>query len=349
VAGGKDPAAGKKAVREAAKTEREADGDRVERVVALFVERHAKVKTRDWRETERILVKEIATRWQGRRLSQIRRADVHEALDGIVDRGAPIRANRVFGHFRNMCRWAITRGIIERSPCDGLRAPSPEQRRDRVLTDDEIRIVWRAFESVAWPFGRIGQLLLLTGCRRDEIAGMRWDELDLTARTLSLPAARVKNKRAHVIPLSDAAMRIIETLPRMGGSEFVFSTTGSTPVSGFSAAKLAIDHHVVVTLRKEARARGDDPAGVRPPERWTFHDLRRSLATNLQKLGVRLEVTEAVLGHVSGSRAGIVGVYQRHNWADEKRLALNAWARRLEAIVSGESPSNVVELASARG
>ena len=258
-------------------------------------------------------------------------------LDEIVDRGAPIRANRVFGHFRNMCRWAIARGIIERSPCDGLR-PSPERRRDRVLSDDEIRVVWRAFEGVAWPFGPIGQLLLLTGARRDEIADMRWDELDLTARTLTLPAARTKNKREHIIPLSDAGMAIIAKLPHIGDKPdgFIFTTTYRSAVSGFSRAKLAIDHHVVVTLRKEAGARGDDPRGARPPERWTFHDLRRTVATNLQKLGVRLEVTEAVLNHVSGSRAGIVGVYQRHTWADEKRAALNAWADRVAQIVGEE-------------
>ena len=337
IAGGKDPAATKRGARTAGKAEREADVDRVERVVALFIERHVKPKTRDWRETERILFKEIAPRWRGRRLSQITRAHVHEMLDEIIDRARPIRANRVFAHFRNMCRWAISRGIIERSPCDGLTAPSPERRRDRVLSDDEIRLAWRAFEGVAWPFGPIGQLLLLTGCRRDEIADMRWDEIDLSARTLSLPASRTKNKRDHVIPLSNSAMRIIEGLPRIGGKAgLVFTTTGLRSVSGFSAVKLAINHHVVVTLRKEASARGEDPGGVRPPERWTFHDLRRTVATNLQKLGVKLEVTEAVLNHVSGSRGGIVGVYQRHDFADEKRAALDAWADRLAQIVGEE-------------
>ena len=349
VAGGKDPAAAKNAVRVAAKAEREAGVDRVERVVALFLDRHVKPKTRDWRETERILTKEVVARWRGRRLSQITRAHVHEMLDEIIDRGAPNWANRVFAHFRNMCRWAIARGIIERSPCDGLTAPSPERRRDRVLSDDEIRLAWHAFEGVGWPFGPIGQLLLLTGCRRDEIADMRWDEIDLSARTLSLPASRTKNKRDHVIPLSDLAIRIVAGLRRIDGTAgLVFTTTGLRSVSGFSAVKLAIDHHVAVTLRKEARARGDDPTGVRPPERWTFHDLRRTLATNLQRLGVRLEVTEAVLNHVSGSRAGIVGIYQRHDWAAEKRAALEAWARKLNEIVTGEAPANVVELARAR-
>ena len=110
VAGGKDPAHEKQAQRAAVKAAREADGDRVERVVALFIERHAKPKTRDWRETERMLAKEVAGRWQGRRLSQITRANVHEMLDEIIDRGAPVRANRVFAQFRKMCRWATRAG-----------------------------------------------------------------------------------------------------------------------------------------------------------------------------------------------------------------------------------------------
>ena len=120
-------------------------------------------------------------------------------------------------------------------------------------------------------------------------------------------------------------------------------------MSGFSKAKAAIDEAFLAALRSDAQSRGDDPGAVTPPPHWTIHDLRRTVATNLQKLGVRLEVTEAVLNHVSGSRAGIVGIYQRHDWAAEKRQALDAWARRLETIVSGAAASNVFELAKARG
>jgi len=346
VAGGKDPAAVKQASRVAARAEREAEVDRVERVIEIFVERHAKPKTKDWRETERMLVKEVGARWQGRRLSQLSRAHVHEMLDEIVDSGRPIRANRVFAQFRKMCRWAVGRGIIDRSPCEGLMAPSPETKRDRVLSDDEIRLAWRAFDAIGWPFGAIGKLLLLTGARRDEAASMRWGEIDLAARTWTLPASRTKNKRPHEIPLTDAAVEIIEGLPRIHGKAgLVFSTTGATAVSGFSRAKAAIDKAVLEIMRDEA---GDGATQVKAPEHWTIHDLRRTVATNLQRLGVRLEVTEAVLNHVSGSRAGIVGIYQRHTWSDEKRAALDAWARRLEAIVSGEKPSNVVKFAGAR-
>src|SRR5271166_1069937 len=346
VAGGKDPAAVKQASKATARAERAAEVDRVERVVELFIERHAKPKTRDWRETERLLTREVVGRWKGRRLSQITRAHVHEMTDAIIDRGSPIGANRTFAQFRKMCRWAIARGIIDRSPCEGLTAPSVETRRDRVLSDEEIRHAWTAFEVAGWPFGRISQLLLLTGARRDEVAGMKWSEIDLAGCAWRLPAARAKNKRDHQIPLSDAAGRLIEGLPRIGDAKgFVFTVTGQTPVSGFSRFKESVDRTILETLRADAEKRGDDPQQVRPPEHWIIHDLRRTVATNLQKLGVRLEVTEAVLNHVSGSRAGIVGVYQRHEYSAEKRAALDAWAQRLDAIVTGAGASNVVELA----
>ena len=129
----------------------------------------------------------------------------------------------------------------------------------------------------------------------------------------------------------------------------MFSTTGTTTVSEFSRAKAAIDAAILDFLGKDAESRGDDPNGVSAPERWTLHDLRRTVATNFQRLGVKLEVTEAVLNHVSGSRAGIVGIYQRHDWAAEKRAALDAWARRLDAIVGDAQLSNVVEFAKERG
>jgi integrase len=340
VAGGKDPAAAKQAARAAAKAEREASEDEVARVVDLFIERYAKTKTRDWAETERLLTKEVASRWKGRRLSHITKANVNDLLDAIVDRGAPIGANRVFAQLRKMCRWAIARGIIEKSPCDGVSAPSPENKRERVLSDDELRLVWAAAEPLGRAFGPVVKLLLLTGARRDEVAGMRWSEIDLEARIWTLPAARSKNRREHQVPLSDSAVAILKALPRHDKVDFVFSTNGKTAVSGFSKVKVNIDSWIAEQLRE---------AGENAPMAgWIIHDIRRSVATNLQKLGVRLEVTEAVLGHVSGSRAGIVGIYQRHPWADEKRAALDTWARRLEAIVTGAVASNVVKLSAVR-
>ena len=339
VAGGEDPAASKQASRAAAGAERRANEDRVEHVVDLFVERYAKIKTRDWRNTERMLKVDVVGRWDGRHLSQITRADVHEMLDAIaIERKKPIQANRVFAQFRKLCGWAVSKDIIQRSPCDGVTAPSRESRRDRVLTEDEVKLAWAAFSTIGWPFGPVAKLLLLTGMRRDEVAEGRWSEIDLRAKTWTLPGARTKNKRDHIIPLSDAVLSIIEKLPRVGAkSDLVFTTTGRTPVSGWSRAKLAIDQAIVDALKEQAETRGDKSAKVKPPAAWTFHDLRRTVATNMQKLSIKLEVTEAVLNHVSGSRAGIVGIYQRHDWADEKRAALSVWAARVASMVGEAS------------
>jgi integrase len=345
IARGEDPAGEKTAARAAARAEREAEADLIERVAETFIERHAKRATRDWKETERLLKRNVVERWKGRRLSTITKPQVHDLLDSIVDRGAPIAANRVHTQLNVMGRWAVERGIVTTNPFAGIKAPSSERgrARERVLSDDELRLVWKAAEAIGWPFGPIVKLLALTGARRDEVAQMEWREIDFDRALWTLPAARSKNRREHVFPLSDAALEILRSLPRIERSGFVFTTTnGRVPVSGFNKAKDRFDD-AIDELRTQIGGEECEPI-----EPWVFHDLRRTVATNLQKLGVRLEVTEAVLNHVSGSRAGIVGVYQKHDYATEKRQALDAWARRLEAIVTGAAMSNVVDLAKAR-
>jgi integrase len=157
---------------------------------------------------------------------------------------------------------------------------------------------------------------------------MRWSEVDFEAKTWILPAARAKNNVEHVIPLSDAAVTLLKSLPRIGGrnDDFVFTTTGKTSVSGWSRAKAMIDAAVLGAMRKK------DPK-AEPPERWTLHDLRRTVATGLAGLGVALPVVEKILNHVSGSFGGVAGVYQRHAFAGEKRDALDKWAAHVAAIV----------------
>lgn len=341
IAKGEDPAGQKAANRASAKAERDGETDLVEKVVEKFIERYAKAQTRDWRETERLLKKNAVEKWRGRRLSTITPPQIHDLLDEIADRGAPIAANRVLAQLKVLGGWAVERGIIEKNPFEGIKAPASEKgrARERVLNDDELRIVWKATDSIGWPFGPIVRLLILTGARRDEVAQMEWREVDLDRAVWTLPAARSKNRREHAIPLSDMALDVLRALPRVDRSGFVFTTNGKTPVSGFSKAKPALD-------RAMAELAGE---GAQPIPGWVLHDCRRSVATNLQKLGVRLEVTEAVLNHVSGSRAGIVGVYQKHDYAAEKRAALSAWAKRVEEIVDGaERLSNVVELTAVR-
>jgi integrase len=293
--------------------------DLVETVTAEFIERYAKPNTRDWKETERLLQKNVVAHLRGRRLSEISKADIHTILDLMIDRGAAVGANRVFAQLRKLCNWAVGRGLIERSPCEGIDKPSSETKRDRVLDDRELALVWRACDAIGFPFGPLTQLLILTGQRRGEVAGMCDKELDLSKALWSLPAARTKNKRPHAVPLSPQAVALLRGLPRIVGSDFVFSTTGKTAASGFSNAKEHLDR-VLLTLAPQ------------PSNPWTMHDIRRSVASGMARLGVQLHVIERVLNHVSGSFGGIVAVYQHHKFEDEMRAALDAWAAHLAEI-----------------
>ena len=228
----------------------------------------------------------------------------------------PAIARLTHATLRKMFRWAVSRGDLDRSPLEGVEPPPPVPSRDRVLSDQEIALVWRGSEELGWPFAGLFRLLLLTGQRRDEVASLNWIELDRIQALWLLPAHRSKNKKPHLVPLSEQAIAVLdefvdgEDWPRQG---LVFSTTGKTPVSGFSKAKKRLDEYVATALEPN------------PLEPWRTHDLRRTVATGLQRLGVRFEVTEAVLNHVSGARSGIAGVYQRHDWAAEKREALAQW------------------------
>ena len=171
-----------------------------------------------------------------------------------------------------------------------------------------------------WPFGPLFRLLILTGARREEIGALRWSEIKKDR--IELDGSRTKNGQPHTIPLSILAAALIKKLPRLGKSEYVFTTTGETPVSGWSKAKASLDEAVTNINR------GKTLPG------WRLHDLRRTVATGMQRLGISLQVIEAVLGHLSGSRAGIVGVYQRHKFDAEKKAAIGAWAEHVSRLVA---------------
>jgi len=232
-------------------------------------------------------------------------------------------------------------------------------KRERVLSDTEIAEIWRAAGDAARPYGTIIRLLILTGQRRSEVAGMTWSEISEDLTTWKLPGERTKNRVAHSVPLSAAVCDLFRaTLPcdakeakrvlndwRAGGA-LVLPGAAGTPFAGWTKAKRALDAAIIDARAKAAAATGTGPAPIAP---WSVHDLRRTVATGLQRLGVRLEVTEAVLNHISGSCGGIAGVYQRHDWAAEKRAALDAWAARVLAVAVQQSPPiNVLKLARAR-
>ena len=321
VAAGVDPAFEKKTEAAARKN------DAIEAVVDQFVERYAKANARrSWPETERILNREIVSAWRGRSLSTVTRREVHDLLDAIVDRGSPITANRTLAAFRRLCGWAVDRDLIARSPCVGLRPPSTEHSRDRILTDVELRRVWEACGIIDWPFGPLVRLLILTGQRRDEVGALRWSEIDLDAKVWTLPKERAKNNVEHVVPLTERSIEILISLPRveppMGKPDHVFTTGGGRPVQGYSKAKHRLD--AATSIGGETIAH------------WTLHYLRRTFASGCARLGVQLPVIEKVLNHVSGSFGGIVGVYQRHSFAEEKRAALNLWADHVHGLVRSQ-------------
>ncbi|MBG0800775.1 tyrosine-type recombinase/integrase [Methylocystis sp. H4A] len=332
-----DPASAKtqarREAREAARTaKREAEQgrhDEVGHVVALFAKRHLS-GLRTGAAVARVLEREVAGRWKGKRLGEISRADIHDMLDTVGDR-APVQAARLKAYLSKLFKWARSRGMVEHNPVEEIDRPNVERTRDRVLDDAELRLVWKAAGSFGFPFGPITQMLILSGQRLGEVAGMRWSELDFDKKVWRLPAERVKNNRAHEIPLTAQMLAILDALPRIANRDLVFSTTGATPVSGFSRFKKNLDSAV---------ARLNDGKPLAP---WRLHDIRRTCASGMAALDVNLPVIEKILNHVSGSFGGIVGVYQRHSFADEKREALNRWNAHIERIVSGANEKKIID------
>jgi integrase len=352
LARGEDPAAKKRLTRAAA---REAS-DNFETVSADFVERYVRPNNRasSAKETERLLRTKVLPTWRGRKIGDIRRRDVIELLDQIAEAGAPFSANRTLAAVRRLFNWCIERDILSTNPCTGVRPAVQEVSRDRVLSDEELALVWRAAGELGEPFGPFVRLLILTAQRRDEVAGMRWSEVDLARQLWTLPRERVKNDTAHDVPLSVQASAVLSELTRLAGSpDFVFTSGAGrapaitpnvrlVPISGFSKAKKNLDAAALRFLRQDAEDQGLDPSGVDALPNWRLHDLRRTAATGMARLGIAIPVVEKILNHTSGTFAGVVGVYQRHGFALEKRAALEAWGRHIERLASGRQAENVV-------
>lgn len=324
VRNGEDPAAENQLKK---RTVLDHESDKFEDVAVRFIKRDQRPTNRSWRETARVLgLKEVkdsedlqivprglTDQWKGRRIGEITKREILAHLDEIVV-DTPIMANRTLAAIRRLFSWCLEKDIVKSSPCAGIKAPAEETSRDRVLDDDEIRAFWAACTELKYPFGSAAKLLLLTGQRRSEVSGMRMDEIKEGVWTV--PAARSKNKKAHQVPLSAAALNLIEGVPPIKG-KLVFTTRGDAPIQGWGQAKVRLDERMPI-----------------PP--WRLHDLRRTVATRMQKLGVRLEVVEKCLSHTSGSFAGIVGVYQLHSFEDEMREAFNKWADQLADILNGK-------------
>ena len=346
IAKGADPASERADAAEAEKAVREADErarrDRFETVAGIFFDRYLKPNNRSADESKRIIDRILIPAWGPRQLPDIGRRDVIELLDGIVDRGSPIMANRTLALVRKLLNWAIERGITEANPAAGISAPGKEKSRDRVLTDEELAEVLIASEALGWPFGPVVRLLVLTAQRRDEVASMRWSEIDFEKAVWTIAANVAKNGKAHEVPLAPAVLSLLGAIPRVG--DLVFSTTGRTAVSGFSKAKGKLDTKIMAARLQTIKDSGADPATVQPIGEWRFHDLRRTAASGMAGLGIAPHVIDRALNHISGTIRGVAAVYNRHDYFEERRKALEAWSNFVTSLMARPS-SNAVAFA----
>jgi len=298
-------------------------------VIPDYIEKHAKVHNRDWKRKEALLAKFTAL--HGKRVGEIKRADVVKACD-VISKTAPVSANRALAHLKHLMSWCVESGIIDASPISGMKPRAKEKPRERVLTDNELAALWAVCGDEGYPFGDCMKLLMLSGQRRAEVAEMRWSELDLEKRLWTLPSSRAKNGKQHTVPITDAMLEVLRKTPRFFNSDYVFTTTGKSPVSGFGRVKDRINKAL--------------PEGTEP---WIIHDLRRTMSTNMAMLGVPQPVTEALLNHKTGVVSGVAAIYNVYSYADEKREALGVWSQHVMKLVRSKNDATETEIAQASG
>jgi integrase len=305
-----------------------------------FVERHARPKVRRWQELARLLglqphdlsliPKGLADRWAERPVVEIDGHDIHSVIDEARRLGVPglerredgpseSRARKLFSVLSKLFSWLVQQRRLTVNPCIGVHRPDTPKARERVLSNAEIAKFWRATDTAPAPFVALLKLLLLTGCRLNEVAGMRREELSDDRTQWLIPGNRTKNHRPHVVPLPAIARELIASAPRIEGSELVFTTTGRSPVSGWNKIKDRLDE------------------AMNNPPHWVLHDLRRTCVTGMAELGIRGDVIELCVNHVSGTRGGIAGVYNRSELLPERKAALERWAAHIDGLISGRA------------
>jgi integrase len=288
----------------------------VAELAAQYLDLYAKIHKKSWREDARLLTREVLPPWGPRKGADIQRRDVLALLDHIVERGAPVQANRVLALVRKLFNWAISRGLLEQNPCVQVKAPGKEHQRDRVLTEDEIRVLWDACRHLDPLLDAHFKLRLLTAQRGGEVHTMRWADVDLETGWWTIPASVAKNGLAHRVPLSGPALDILRTLHiTTGAGAWVFPSR----------------------RRGQQYMVNIDKAMLRLRERTDMvfvpHDLRRTAASHMTSMGIPRLVVSKILNHVE---SGVTRVYDRHSYDAEKRQALEAWGRKVLALVTGE-------------
>ena len=304
-----------------------------------FMARHVRNKNQPLRsadEYESAFNRLVKPRIGNLGIYEVRRSHVIKMLDEIEDANGPVMADRTLAYVRKAFNWYATRDDQFNVPIvRGMARVKPKERaRTRILSDDEIRILWPVLDE-AGTFGALAKTLLLTAQRRDEVAHMQHNEIGREG-IWAIPGERYKTKRPNFVPLSKAALAVIGARPKHEDCDYVFPSRAKTPYSGFGKSKAKLDKAVFAVMKKQARK----GAKVEPMPNWTLHDLRRTAKTLMVRAGVRPDISERVLGHVI---AGVEGTYDRHSYENEKRDALEKLAEMVERILN-PLPSNVQSL-----
>lgn len=295
--------------------------------VKEYIREYAKLKTRGWKETERVLLKEVVPRWGKRKITDVKKRDLVLLLDEIKERGSRIMANRTLAYIRGMFSYAVERDVLEANPFMGMKQPNEEHSRERVLTVSEIKTLWSNLENADMN-GSIKnalKMILISGQRPGEVIGMHSCEVE--KRWWTIPAARSKNKQAHRVYLSDLAMVII------GDKEgFIFESTAN-PGSPFEVRTMTSS--IKKNLPHTAESKVVDKLKI---AHFVPHDLRRTMATMLAEIGIPGDIIDRVQNHVSKQKAGVGHIYNRYNYDKEKQAALLKWAIKLKSIIESETP-----------
>lgn len=323
VDGGANPAAEKRAGRQ---------GETVDDLAKDFIDKYAKTKKRSWRDDQRYLDAEVLPAWKHLKVKQLTRRDVRTLIASIADRGSPISANRCLALVRKMLNWAVSEDWIDANPAALMKKPGEETSRERVLTDDEIRLVWAACETERPIMCALMRLRFMTAQRGGELAGLTWT--DVEDEWLTIPGTLTKNKLTHRVPLTKAAQDIITALPRIEGNDFVFPGRGGNRPLG--DAKKAGSRIASLVLAKLQEA---DPQ----VETFDFrgHDLRRTASTRMAEAGISQSDIAKVLNHAEGGPRATM-VYNRYSYDKEKRRALETWGRVLKRILDEQTDAPTV-------
>ena len=312
---GRDPAAEKR------EAKRRVVADRVDDLLENFIAQRLS-KNRSVVEISRLLRREVGKPWASRSIHTIGKRDVVEVVSAIVQRGAPGAANKTLKSLKTFMRWCVGQAVLDQSPAEGVPLPTKEVARDRVLDDTELTQVIFAARKIGGPYGAIVELLALTGQRREEVACLHWEELDLAQRIWTIPKARTKNAKAHIVHLSRQVLAVLKRADQRG--PLVFTLLGTKSFQDFTHAKRRLDQLSGVTG-------------------WRLHDLRRTCVSGMARLGVAPHVADKILNHQVGTISGVAAVYQRHEFLAERRAALDLWGAHVDRIL-GETSERRMDL-----